>query len=170
MTALQNREQGSDDPSPEFDPLVLVCSLLNKHQAQYIVVGAFACIFHGLVRTTQDVDILISPEPENCRRVIKALSELPDHAAAELNVQDLLENVVVKIADQVEVDISKTAWSVTYDDAIKNAEEAMVSTTRIPFLSLSDLIKSKETFREKDKLDLISLKELQKRRPRRRRS
>lgn len=144
----------------EFGSLFAVCSLLNKHQVKYIVCGAFACIHYGLVRTTQDVDILIAPDPENCQRVIDALSELPDHAAVELTVKDLLENVVVKVADAVEVDISKSAWSVSYEEAIGNVEFVALEGIRIPFLSLPDLIKSKETYREKDRLDLVSLKAL----------
>ena len=68
----------------EQAPLLRVCSLLNKHGAQYLVVGARACWLHGYVRATMDVDILIPEDLENHARVIAALSELEDHAAAEL--------------------------------------------------------------------------------------
>ena len=159
-----HKDKPDDSSSPvEFDPLLTVCKLLNEQGADYIIVGAFACILHGLIRTTDDVDILISPETENFRKVIDALSKLPDRAAAELSIQDLQENVVVKIADAVEVDVSKTAWSVTYNDAIRNIEEVLIEGVKIPYLSLPDLIKSKDTPREKDQLDLISLRELLKR-------
>jgi hypothetical protein len=47
-----------------------------------------------------NVDILVPEDLENHARVIAALSELKDHAAAELVPQDLAENVVVKIADE----------------------------------------------------------------------
>src|SRR5918996_3923107 len=90
----------------EQAPLLRVCSLLNHHGAKYLIVGARACWLHGYVRATMDVDILIPEELENHLRVIAALSELEDHAAAELTPQDLVENVVVKIADEVEVDVS----------------------------------------------------------------
>ena len=42
-----------------YPPLVKVCSLLNAEEAEYIVVGGFACILHGVVRSTEDVDILM---------------------------------------------------------------------------------------------------------------
>jgi hypothetical protein len=163
MTNSVNSHPECSGSNPEFGSLFAVCSLLNKHRVKYIVCGAFACIHHGLVRTTEDVDILIAPDPENCRRVIDALSELPDHAAAELTVKDLLENVVVKVADAVEVDVSKSAWSVSYEEAIENVESVMLGGIKIPFLSLPDLIKSKDTYREKDRLDLISLKAIRER-------
>jgi len=163
MKNSENNHPECSASDPEFNSLLDVCSLLNKHQVKYIVCGAFACIHHGLVRTTEDVDILIATDSENCQRVIDALSELPDHAAAELTVKDLLENVVVKVADAVEVDVSKSAWSVSYEEAIGNVESVTLGGVEIPFLSLPDLIKSKETYRERDRLDLISLKALRER-------
>jgi hypothetical protein len=92
---------------------VASCSLLNRHPAKYLIVGARACWLHGYVRATMDVDILIPEDLENHARVIAALSELEDHAAAELTPHDLVENIVVKIADEVEVDVSTRAWKLT---------------------------------------------------------
>lgn len=47
--------------APElFTPLVRVCRLLQEHGARYLVIGGQACILHGLVRTTEDVDLLIA--------------------------------------------------------------------------------------------------------------
>jgi len=139
---------------------LLVCSLLNKHEVRYLVVGGHACILHGLVRTTEDVDILIQDDEENFRRVIAGLSEMSDGAARELTVDDLRNNVVVKVADEVEVDISKSAWTVSYSDAIADAESVMIDGVRIPFISLTQLIRSKETYREEDRGDLIRLRRL----------
>jgi len=45
--------------APLQDPLLKVCSLLNRHEVHYLVVGGHALILHGLVRTTEDVDILV---------------------------------------------------------------------------------------------------------------
>ena len=81
----------------ETDPLLRVCSLLNTHSAKFLIIGGHACILHGLVRTTEDVDILLEGSEENLKRVIAALSEMDDGAARELTPRDLLENVVVKL-------------------------------------------------------------------------
>ncbi|MBN1675696.1 MAG: nucleotidyltransferase [Kiritimatiellae bacterium] len=142
------------------DPLVRVCALLNKHGARYIVAGGYACILHGLVRTTEDVDILIEETEENFQRTIDALSELEDHAAAELTVEDLWNNVVVKVADEVEVDISRRAWKVSYEDAKDTTRTVEIDGVEVPFLSLHDLMASKETYREQDRADLARLKGL----------
>lgn len=143
-------------------PLLRVCRLLNKAGARYLVCGAQACILHGLVRTTEDVDILVQATEENCQRVIDALAQLEDGAARELTPRDILENVVVKVADEVEVDISTTAWKVSYDVAIAKAKDTLIEGVKIPFLGLDDLIASKETYREQDAYDrarLIALRE-----------
>jgi acylphosphatase len=144
-------------------PLLHVCQLLNEAGANYLICGAQACILHGLVRTTEDVDILVEASKENCQKVIDALSKLADGAARELTPQDILENVVVKVADEVEVDVSTHAWKVTYAEAIASARETTLAGVRIPFLSLDSLIASKDTYREKDAWDRAQLVELKKR-------
>jgi hypothetical protein len=106
------------------------------------------------------VDILIQDDEENFRKVIAALSEMEEGAARELTVEDLRDNVVVKVADEVEVDISKSAWKVSYADAIADAESLEIDGVRIPFVSLKFLILSKETYRDVDRGDLIRLRKL----------
>jgi predicted nucleotidyltransferase len=144
----------------ERDQLLKVCALLNAQSARYFIVGGHACILHGHVRTTEDVDILVEDSAENFERVISALSKLEDHAAAELTPQDFVENVVVKIADEVEVDVSRQAWQVTYVDAAATAEELVIDGVRVPFIGLETLIKSKSTYRERDRADLVRLQDL----------
>ena len=68
--------------------------------------------------------------------------------------------MVVKIADEVEVDVSRQAWQVRYTDAIATAEAITIEGVRVPFLSLEMLIKSKTTYREQDRADLGRLRDL----------
>lgn len=141
----------------EQNPLVRVCSLLNRLSAKYLIVGAQAAILHGHIRTTEDVDILIPEDLENHARVLAALSEMEDRAAAQLTPQDLVENVVVKIADEVEVDVSTRAWKVTYEAAISTAVQITIGGVVIPFVDLPVLIESKRTYREQDRIDVAQL-------------
>ncbi|PAW89548.1 MAG: hypothetical protein B9S33_02870 [Pedosphaera sp. Tous-C6FEB] len=112
------------------------------------------------------MDILIEATEENATRVIAALSELEDHAAAELTPRELLENVAVKVADEVEVDVSTHAWTVSYVDAAPTAQETTIDGVRIPYLSLDSLIASKETYRGQDHIDRARLIELRQRKSR----
>ncbi len=138
-------------------PLLRVCSLLNKYDARYLIVGARACWLHGYVRATMDVDILIPEDLENHARVIAALAELEDHAAAELTPRDLVENLVVKVADEVEVDVSTRAWKVTCADAIGPSLNVIIDGVKIPYLDRETLIKSKTTEHAQDKVDVQRL-------------
>ena len=149
----------------ETDPLLRVCSLLNAHSAKYLVIGGHACILHGLVRTTEDVDILVEDSEENLQRVIAALSEMEDAAAKELTPRDLLENVVVKIADEVEVDVSRSAWRISFNDAIDSALHVEIDGVDVPYVDLKTLIATKETPRERDRADLVGLKRLLQQKP-----
>jgi predicted nucleotidyltransferase len=144
-------------------PLLRVCHWLNEAGAHYLICGAQACILHGLVRTTEDVDILVEATEDNCQRVIDGLARMEDGAARELTPRDLLENVVVKVADEVEVDVSTTAWKVTYVEALAGARTVMVDGISVPFLGLDDLIASKETYREQDAIDRLRLLALKQR-------
>jgi hypothetical protein len=142
----------------EQAPLLRVCSLLNKHDVKYLVVGARACWLHGYVRATLDVDILVPEDLENHERIITALSELKDGFAAELTAQDFVDNIVVKIADEVEVDVSTRAWKVTYDEAQKSALCRTINDVPVPYVDLQTLIKSKSTLRQQDRVDLDYLR------------
>jgi hypothetical protein len=116
-------------------------------------------ILHHVPRFTQDVDVLVEENEDNYRRVIAALSQLEDGAAHEMTTQDITENVVVKIADEVQVDVSGRAWVVTYAEALPHARRENVDGIDIPYLGLRDLIRSKQTYRDKDRLDIQMLLE-----------
>ena len=144
------------------NPLLHVCRLLNEAGAEYLVIGAWAMILNGLIRATEDVDILIAENPANDQKVINALSRLPDGAASELVPEDFAENSFVKIADDIEVDVGIRAWAVTYAEAHSNAQKTTVEGIEIPYLSIPDLIRSKQTHRDQDRVDVENLLRLKK--------
>lgn len=152
-----------DQKSSELAPLLKVCSYLNEAGAHYLIVGGQAVILHGLVRTTEDVDILIEATLENAQNVWDALTRLSDGAVRQLTPGDLLDGVS-KIADEVEVDVSIHAWKVDYRNAIETALEVTIDGVRIPYVSYEVLVASKQTYREKDQMDLLQLRAVKERR------
>ena len=70
---------------------------------------------------------------------------------------------VVKIADEVEVDVSTHAWKITFAEAVGTARESVIEEVRVPFLGLDALIASKETYREQDAWDRARLLDLKRR-------
>ena len=53
-----------------------ILRVLAAHQVEYVVIGGLAVQAHGHPRTTQDLDLVPEPTPENRRRLLAALSEL----------------------------------------------------------------------------------------------
>jgi hypothetical protein len=42
---------------------------LHSHEVRYLVSGATAMVFYGYVRNTEDLDLLVDPDPENLDRL-----------------------------------------------------------------------------------------------------
>ena len=58
-----------------FDARALFAALAD-HEIEYVTIGGIAVQAHGGQRLTQDLDIAISPEPENLERLADALTDL----------------------------------------------------------------------------------------------
>ena len=143
---------------PTKDDLLLICRSLNDHGARYVVVGGFAVIEHGFTRATEDIALLIEDSPANLEKVRTALQVLPDKAAREVTDQDLREFVVVRVADEVVVDLMLRAGGVSFSEAREEIEQRTIEGVSIPFASARLLWQTKQTHREKDELDRQFLK------------
>lgn len=126
---------------PDQADLVTLCQALNREAARYIVIGGFAIIHHGFIRATEDVDLLIDPDPENQARVKKALTVLPEKAILELGEDDFRKYTVVRVSDEVLVDVMTAACGIDYKDASRFIEIAEVQGVSIPFATLQLLLR-----------------------------
>jgi predicted nucleotidyltransferase len=50
-----------------------VARILAGHQVKFIVIGGWAAIFHGLARSTMDVDVVYARDRQNIQRLVEAL-------------------------------------------------------------------------------------------------
>ena len=138
---------------PNQNDLLILCKELNTQQAKYIVVGGLAVIQLGFLRLTEDIDLLIEPSKDNQKRVCKALEILPDKAVRELGEDDLTEYLVVRVADEIVVDLMLSACGINYNQAVLEVETHTIENIPIPFASAKLLLKMKQTYREKDAID-----------------
>jgi hypothetical protein len=145
---------------PERGDLSRLCAELNRLGARYVVVGGFAIIEAGFPRFTGDIDLLVDTSPENERRVFEALRSLPDKAVNQLDPGDVERFTVVRVGDEVLVDLMKSGCGVDYADAIRDAVVREIQGVRIPFASPQTLWRMKQTHREKDIPDRIFLRKL----------
>jgi hypothetical protein len=139
--------------APEPDDVIRICRALNDSGARYLLIGGYAVIAHGAGRFTKDIDLLVDDAPENVARIKRALSVLADNAAAEVADDDVQRHVVVRVADEVVVDLMGRACGLSYDEAARDAEAIERSGVAIPVASPSTLIRTKDTRRPQDALD-----------------
>jgi hypothetical protein len=146
---------------PTVDDVRRICHALDEAGARYVLIGGFAVILHGGERTTKDIDLLVDPAPENVARIKKALSILEDDAAREIDVGDLERYVVVRVADEVMVDLLAAACGVTWAEANEGAERIDVGGAVAIVADRETLIRTKRTVRPSDAADRAWLEEQQ---------
>lgn len=152
------RDRG-ESRAPHLQDLLDLCLALNQEGARYLLVGGFAVILHGFVRSTKDVDFLVDPAEANIQAVKRAMAKLPDNAASLLADDEILKYQVVRIADEIVVDLLGAACGVTYADAIAGGIEIFnVRGVEIPVASKELLIRMKNTIRESDAVDVRFLR------------
>lgn len=155
MDAKTNRPYAR---APELEDLTALCRSFNEQGVQYILIGGFAVILHGGVRGTKDIDLLIDPSPENIRKIKKALSNLPDNAIALIQDDEVEKYTVVRVADEIVIDLMAKACGVDYQQARDGIEYKTVEGVKIPIPNKELLIQMKDTFRDSDKMDVRFLK------------
>jgi hypothetical protein len=145
---------------PTVDDLVALCAHLNEVAAAYIVVGGFAMLQAGYPRRTMDIDLLIDAGLANEALAYKALESLPDQAVKQLDPGDVARYQVVRVADEITVDLMASACGIGYAEAAKDVVTREVEGVPIPFASPRLLWRMKKpTRREKDAPDLLFLRE-----------
>lgn len=143
---------------PTEEDLALLCQRLNELGALYVVVGGFAIIQAGNPRPTIDIDLVIATNLDNEARVYKALESLPDKAVRELQPGETSRYTVVRVGDEIMVDLMRSACGIEYAEAAKDLVVREVQGVPIPFASPRLLWRMKRhTHRAKDAPDLVFL-------------
>ena len=152
-----------DEPSaraPEPEDLARICRALNEAGVRYVLIGGFALIAHGAGRFTKDIDLLVDDAPENVARIRRGLSVLADNAAAEVDDLDVRTHTVVRVVDEVIVDLMGKACGLTYEDVAGDVESRDVLGVAVPVASAATLIRTKDTYRPQDAIDRAFLEGL----------
>ncbi len=146
--------------APTEADLVSLCRALNQLGARYLIVGGFAVMYSGYARTTTGVDLLMALDPANEDRVFRGLATLPDKAVLELKPGEVPAYTVVRVADEIIVDLMQSASGIDYEEAAKDIVIRRVQDVDIPFASPRLLWRMKKnTHREKDLPDLLFLRQ-----------
>ncbi len=143
---------------------------------RYLVAGGLAVVAHGFVRFTNDVDLVLDLEEENCRRALEALGglgyrplvpvALEEFARAERRAAWAREKgakVFQLLSDEHprnRIDLFLEA-PFDFDAAYAGATWQELGGIRIPFVGLDELLEMKRRAgRRQDLLDVEELERL----------
>jgi predicted nucleotidyltransferase len=147
-----------------FEDFLKILKALAWEKVEYILIGGFAVILHGLARLTADIDIFIKPEAENLERLKKALKEVfpKDLEIDSVSLQDLEEYAVVRFGTEADfyIDIvARIGEMFRYEDL--QYEVRTVEGVPVRLATPETLFKmEKDTVRPEDKRDAWFLAEL----------
>ena len=114
-------------------------------------------VLHGFNRGTEDIDLLVDKVASNISLLKRALSILPDNAVREVINTDIEEYGVVRVADEVVVDLIGSACGIDFKSAESQIQWHELEGVKIPFASAELMLKTKQTLREKDEIDRLYL-------------
>jgi hypothetical protein len=138
----------------------------NAQNVEFLVVGAHALAAHGHVRATEDLDVWVRPDPENARRILKALQVFgaPLHDLTEKDLST--PGVVFQIGvTPLRIDVLTAIEGVDFAEAWSNRLTTKFADQPAAVLSREHLIRNKRAVgRTQDLADVEKL-EAQEKKP-----
>jgi hypothetical protein len=149
----------------------LMRRLIATH-VEFVLVGGFAALSHGVMRSTRDVDVCCRFSEANLMRIQEAFADLhpvhfprtdlPLQLTSELCAQ--LKNLYLK-TDLGRVDCLGEILAVgNFDEVLKHSVEVELPAGKCRIMDIDTLIRAKEAMdRDHDRITARELKEIKKR-------
>jgi predicted nucleotidyltransferase len=147
----------------DLNHIFSVLEALVSEGVDFIVIGGIAVILHGMPRVSEDLDLVIKMNPENIKKIRKALNSIfIDDEIREITFSELKSYSIIRYISPDDDVI----------DLIANLGEAFdfnnieyltleIEGVKVKIATPKALINMKtNTNREKDTLDLLYLREL----------
>ena len=148
---------------PELDAEAIL-AVLNAHQVDYVVIGAFAAIVQGApLEATHDLDVTPRRDDDNLRRLSAAIDELHarirvndleeglpfDHDASSLGSMAMLN--LTCAAGDFDIVYTPAAAPAGFEDLVGSSVRVRVGDEEVAVAGLEDVLRSKEEVgRDKD--------------------
>lgn len=151
-------------PDAPFDA-VAILRVLNRHDVAFVVVGGYAVAAHGVIRATEDLDVVVDQSWDNAARLAAALQELEATSATGADTP-LTREVLVRRVDRLldtkhgEVHILNQVGTVPAYGELMPAQPIEVDGERVHVATAQQLrVMKTGTGRAKDAVDLAELDE-----------
>jgi predicted nucleotidyltransferase len=138
--------------------------LLNVNKVKYLVVGGYAVGFHGHPRYTKDIDLWVLMKSNNASNIIKSVKEFGFESLG-LEEEDFLnsDNIIQLGFPPNRIVLLTEIAGVEFESCYSNKLTIEFEGVTIPFISLNDLIKNKQSSgRLQDLADAEKLEKLKK--------
>ncbi|MEP7170455.1 MAG: hypothetical protein ABI855_13885 [Bacteroidota bacterium] len=137
---------------------------LNKCNVDYMVVGGYAVGFHGLPRTTGDLDIWIKISETNADNMMRVVDMYPVPRgifSRELFLNDKPLNGGFFGKEPYRIDVLTDISGVRFDECFPSAMHTIFEGIKVVYISYDDLIKNKiASGRPQDIADALRLKKI----------
>jgi hypothetical protein len=159
------------------DKLYELLGELAKLSVKFVVCGGVACVIHGVERSTYDLDLSVSLDKENLKKIIDVAKKFNLIPRIPEPVENLLDEKIrenwiknksalvytfISSAGPLQLDIF-LSYPKSFEELYKNGEIVKIDDFEFLVSSKSDLIFAKEAIeplRDKDKQDIKELKRL----------
>ncbi len=147
------------------DNIIAFWKSLAANEVEYIMVGGFASILHGVSRITQDVDIWLKDNKENRRKFRIAVASIGLGDFEELETTEFIPGWTnIYLSHGIELDIMtylKAFPQSSFEECFQKAYIANIEGVDIPFLHINQLLQEKKAnARPKDLLDIEELENI----------
>lgn len=140
------------------DDLLTLIRALDASGAEYLLIGGYALFALGYQRATTDIDILVPAGHDSGERIKRALLLLPDKAAADIDLMWFDEGATIRVADEFVVDVMFNACGESYQSLLPHLRVVTLEDgTPVRTVDMAGLLKTKQTCRDKDKIDRLAL-------------
>ena len=136
--------------------------LLNANDVEYLLIGGYAVGVYGYSRATNDIDIFVSDDDENVRRLTKALEAFGFDAATMGDIFGEKRSLLELGVEPMMVQFMNFADGLDFAGAFRSRNLVQVEDITINTVSRTDLMRNKRASgRHKDLADIEMLKGLE---------
>lgn len=135
--------------------------LLEKHQVDFLLVGGYAVILHGYIRSTGDMDLWVLKTNQNYNKLQKAYADFGAPIFPEDDFINDNYDVWSIGSEPNKIEIITHIKGLIFNESMKLCIWFELDKVKIPFIDFDDLIKAKTASgRYKDLADIEQLKKL----------
>jgi len=132
--------------------------LLNRNRVRYLIIGGYAVVYHGYVRSTNDIDVWVDTCGANIQLLMAALDAF-GFSGLKLKETDFLPDQIIQLGySPNRIDIITSPSGVTFGECYESKEQVELDMVMVNFIDLDNLLKSKRASgRTRDLADIEEL-------------